>query len=295
MWQARFRVLVVALLASSCGGGSDSPPEPPTSSGTAPEPGVSPTPSPGPAPSPAPTPPAPPPSGATGLDFPSNQPVAYSDIRFTFTGANLLPMQPATYIWNVMPRQQAGFYTTFFHAPDGALSGGGDYYGAHPYPNGGSSGNTHKWEISTWGYDYVTDVNGNSTEVQYGRWHTQALVVANNVLTFYYDLPNTSKRIVVNHPGLNPRSGQALTFGDAPWNLHSERLSGVLRGIRLYSTSLSINDILAEANAPLSTSAGAAAIWYMNMNPTPSDISDKSSRGHHPAWASSARPALWTQ
>jgi hypothetical protein len=75
----------------------------------------------------------------------------------------------------------------------------------------------------------------------------------------------------------------------------AERLNGILRGIRLYSASLSQADILSEATSPLSTSAGTAGVWYMNMNPTPSDISDKSGRGHHPAWAGTGRPALWSQ
>jgi hypothetical protein len=51
---------------------------------------------------------------------------------------------------------------------------------------------------------------------------------------------------------------------------------------------------LAEANSPLSTSAGSASIWYLNLNPRPDDISDKSGRGHHPAWVGNERPRLWT-
>jgi hypothetical protein len=52
--------------------------------------------------------------------------------------------------------------------------------------------------------------------------------------------------------------------------------------------------VLSEVNAPLSTGAGAANIWYLNLSPTPTDISDKSGQGHHPAWVGSARPRLWT-
>ena len=74
----------------------------------------------------------------------------------------------------------------------------------------------------------------------------------------------------------------------------NERLSGLLRGIQIYSSALSINDIFAEVTTPLSSSAGKASIWYLNVNPTPSDISDKSGKGHHPAWVSSSRPGLWS-
>ncbi len=236
---------------------------------------------------------APPATISTGLDFAGNT-GSWADIRFKFTGSALLPMQPATYIWNLMPRQQSGYFVTFFHAPE-TLPNSNSFYGAHPYPIAGG----HKWEIAANFGDFTNDVNGNNTTVQWGRWHTQALVVApsgsNSVLTFYWDLPNTSKKIVATVPTLRPQSGQVLSFGLAPWAVHAERLNGVLRGIRIYSASLSINDILSEANSPMSTSAGSAGVWYMNMNPTPSDIADKSGRGHHPNWASSGRPALWSQ
>jgi hypothetical protein len=61
----------------------------------------------------------------------------------------------------------------------------------------------------------------------------------------------------------------------------------------VYSTNLSLADILSEANAPLSTAAGASSIWYLNMNPTPTDISDKSGKSHNPEWVGSLRPALY--
>ncbi len=44
----------------------------------------------------------------------------------------------------------------------------------------------------------------------------------------------------------------------------------------------------------LSTVAGAANFRYLNVNPTPTDISDKSGRGHHPSWVGSERPALYS-
>ena len=64
---------------------------------------------------------------------------------------------------------------------------------------------------------------------------------------------------------------------------------------QVYSSTLSVADILAEANSPLSTSLGAGNIWYLNLNPTPTDISDKSGRGHNPSWVGNLRPTLWSQ
>jgi hypothetical protein len=240
-------------------------------------------------------------STITGLNFPSNGTTS-QDIRFRFTGANLLPMYPATYIWRVNLRQQPGYYTTFFWGPDGAFTGN-SYYGAHPYPDGGGSNTgTHKWEVSLWGSDYVNDANGNSTQLGYGVWRTQALRVwddgTRKIHEFYWDLPDTTKVIRVpvdrSYGSVIP-SNAALTFGDAPWSIGGERLSGILRGIQLYSSALSVSDILTEAGTPLSTVNGSASVWYLNLNPTPNDISDKSGKGHHPAWVTSARPALWSQ
>ena len=85
----------------------------------------------------------------------------------------------------------------------------------------------------------------------------------------------------------------ALTFGDAPWAPSEEVLNGVLRGIQIYYGLLSLQDITSELASPRSTSAGASNIWYLNLNPTPSDISDKSGKGHNPSWVGSERPTLW--
>jgi hypothetical protein len=245
-------------------------------------------------------------STLTGLDFPGNAGVT-STLRFRFL--NPLPMYPATYIWRAYPRRQAGYYTTFFWANDDGQSNlntvlwlpGSDadsYYGAHPYPNPAPSGTNHGWEIAVERDDFV---NG---RVVYDRWYTQALVVwadasGNKHHEFYWDLPNTgaSHRVVrVSDPSWGTRLPPvpALTWGDAPWAPGEEVFNGVLRGIQIYSTNLSIADILAEARAPLSTAAGAAHIWYLNLDPRPDDIADKSGRGHDPAWVGNERPRLWT-
>ena len=57
---------------------------------------------------------------------------------------------------------------------------------------------------------------------------------------------------------------------------------------------LTLSDVLAEINSPRSTANGASNMWYMNLNPTPSDISDKSGNGHNPAWVGGERPRLWS-
>ena len=199
------------------------------------------------------------------------------------------------------PRQQNGYYTTFFWGNDGEFGWGGvygedTYYGAHPYPPNGSTGTTHKWEISAFAHDYLSAEN-----VVYDRWYTQALRVwadgSGKHHEFYWDLPNTSRVISVDLPAdygsINPPH-PALTWGDAPWAPSNEIMNGIIRGIQIYSTTLTVNDILSESNAPRSTSPGTSNIWYLNLNPTPSDISDKSGQGHHPEWVGSGRPSLWS-
>jgi hypothetical protein len=244
-------------------------------------------------------------SAISGLDFPSN---GGSTVQFRFTGTSLLNPWPATYIWRIKPRQQTGYYTTFFW---GNMAQYGDmrdfqynYYGAHPYPQGGSSGTVHNWEISYDGQDYITDKNGNSTVVEKGRWFTQAFTVrntgSNNIeMTFYWDLGTSTGRVIqttrANYGSQFPPDNPGLCFGDATWSPGNELLSGILRGVQIYSTNLSITEILSEIDNPLSTPAGANNIWYMNLNPTPTDISDKSGKGHHPVWFGSKRPALYTE
>jgi hypothetical protein len=93
---------------------------------------------------------------------------------------------------------------------------------------------------------------------------------------------------------MNPPS-PALTFGDAPWEPGKELCSCVLRGIQIYSSRLSLDDIQSEIASPLSTQAGSDSIWYLNLDPTPTDISDKSGRGNNPDWVGPGRPGLWSE
>jgi hypothetical protein len=247
----------------------------------------------------------------TGLDFPGT---AATTIRFKFANPHLngLPIYGTggagvTYIWKAYPRQKALYYTTFFWGNDdgngsicptfhwvGSCNDADTYYGAHPYPDwqGGSL-----WEIAVERNDYT---NG---AVVPNRWYTQALRVwsdgSGKHHIFYWDLPYTDSSHIVSrisptsYGNTNPPS-PTLTWGDAPWNPGNEIYYGILRGIQIYSSLLSVSDMISESTTPLSTSAGAANIWYLNTNPTPSDISDKSGKGHNPAWVGSGRPTLYT-
>jgi hypothetical protein len=250
----------------------------------------------------------------TGLDFPGNAGVSRT-MRFKFDAPqnNGLPIygpggNGVTYIWRAYPRQQDGYYTAFFWGNDdgqGTINGtfgwkngtADTYYGAHPYPHGGHFGAAHDWEVPVEAQDFV---NGS---VVYNRWYTQALRVWSDASgkhhEFYWDLPNTdaahlvSRTSPTSYGNTNPPA-PALTWGDAPWNPGQEVWDGVLRGIQIYAGLLSLSDIMSEVATPLSTATGASSIWYLNVNPTPSDISDKSGRGHNPAWVGTERPGLYS-
>lgn len=98
--------------------------------------------------------------------------------------------------------------------------------------------------------------------------------------------------------GANP----ANYFGVSDWSTNGsggseETLAGKLRGIQMYDAYLSDADMALEAanqysNTPV-TSAGLANVWYMNQDPTVSDVTDKSGAGHDPSWGNSNRPTDW--
>jgi hypothetical protein len=240
----------------------------------------------------------------SGLDFPGSAAVLKT-MRYRFL--NPLALYPATYIWRAYPRRQAGYYTAFFWGNDdgrGTLDtflwtptkDADSYYGAHPYPNPRPSGTRHLWEISVDREDMV------GRDVVYDRWYTQALRVWSDRRgkhhQFFWDLPRTDANHRVEYIacptwGNAPPPVPALTWGDAPWAPGKEVWNGVLRGTQIYSTRLELAEILGEAGAPQSTAAGAQSLWYLNLDPKPDDISDKSGRGHHPEWVGDERPSLW--
>ncbi len=243
----------------------------------------------------------------TGLDFPGTSAV----IRFKFANPQNIGLpiygpsgRGVTYIWKVYPRQKAGYYTTFFWGNDDNYiwdnGGANTYYGAHPYPQPPGVGSTaHKWEVSCESADFL------GSDVVYNQWYIQALRVWSDSVgkhhEFYWDLPKTDSGHLITHTAAtsygntNPPN-PSLCWGDSQFDYFTEQemYSGIIRGIQIYNVLLSVNDILSEITTPLSTSAGTAGIWYLNLNPTPTDISDKSGAGHNPAWDGSGRPALYT-
>jgi len=239
-------------------------------------------------------------------------------IRRMLYWSNPFPIYDATYVFRVYPRKKPvppfpnGYYTTFFWGNNGTFTwqngNANTYYGAHPYPIPAPNG-PGQWEISVYSNDFVT-----GTEVGWDRWYIQAFRAWRESPTithheFYWDLPDTSKviRTTVTDAGWassNPPS-PAIVIGQAPdnglgqsWGGYEgwEEFNGVIRGIQIYSGLLTVDEIQAEIQSPLSTVNGRARIWYLNVNPRPSDVSDKKGIGtpHNPSWAGSTA-IEWTQ
>jgi hypothetical protein len=254
----------------------------------------------------------------TGLDFPSNgQAPASAFVAFQFHNPQNdgLPIwgpsgQGATYIWKYRPRQQSGYYATLWWSHNGNFTPSA-FYGAHPYPQppGGWTATQHHWEVAGMGgsWDWVDTMAGSPKPVVKDTWYTQALQIRRNAdgtktARFYINLPSVAPGDIIEATapaswGNTMPPSPALTFGDSPWyaQYDHERLSGVLRGIKIFNKALSESDLRAEANSDaLVTTEGQNNIWYLNLDPTPDDISDKSGRGHHPVWAGAERAKLWS-
>jgi hypothetical protein len=221
-----------------------------------------------------------------GLDFPGSAGVN-TTMRFEFTSPP--SAYPATYIWRAYPRQQRSYYTTLFWANNGTFFPSNTYYGFHPYPDWNTT-HQHFWEIATPpGGDFISPMH-----VIYDRWYIQVAVCSESggktVHEFYWDWPDTTK--VIRHTGeryADPPS-PGLVVGDAPWNSGQEVWDGILRGFQFYDAALTISEIKQEIESP----GSARRPWYLNLNPTPMDISDKSESGNHPTWVGAEKPSQWT-
>jgi len=293
-WRPMGNLLLVSLIASvlcACSGGGGS-------GGGAP--GAQ-------APSPSPTPTPTPPPGSTGLEWSGNESTIF-ERRIVFT--NPFPIYPATYVFSVFPRKKdtgpnARYYTTFFWGNNGNFvwdgGSGNTYYGMHPYPTPAPLG-PGQWEISIRSNDFVT-----GSEVQWDRWYTQVIRVWRESASttrheFYWDWPDKTKLLqqtindstwaATNPPRPAIVVGQAPNFNGQSWGGYAgfEEFKGIIRGMQFYNSLLTLPQIDSELAAP----GSAVRPWYLNLNPTPADIGDKSGSNHHPVWEGADRPALWT-
>lgn len=236
----------------------------------------------------------------TGLDFPGNvnfpssSPSSILTWNQSRSGTAPMPAYPATYIWRAYPRPNkdayGSFWTFVFHAryqtSEFNQSATNQYYGMHPYPDPGSGVN--RWEISSHGGDEM------GAPVAFSRWYIQVVIAyesgGDDHQTYFWNWPNTTTDAVTTSGAAMPVAADpAIIIGDAPWNQGFENPNAILRGFQFYDVVLSPAEIAQEIALP----GSVRTPWYLNVNPTPSDVSDKSGNGHNPAWVGSGRPGLW--
>lgn len=271
----------------------------------------------------------PPAAPVTGVIWPSS-PDASSDVRLNWTGAAMVPREDHTIIWQSNHGQQDGFYTNWWHLPDAASSFPGTVYcyGTHPYPTTGSvngagestggtggTGTVHYHEIAALGTaDYITSpsaANGGPFIVTKGVWVTSARtceLISGTTLrhTYWPDISNPTSFIRQDKTlaSLDTPTAERVVFGGAPWRAdqptsgkNDEAASGTFRLFKKFAAALVIADIQTEAANEADTAvtaAGIASLHYSNINPTPTDVTDKSGNGNDPAWANANRPTLYT-
>jgi hypothetical protein len=182
------------------------------------------------------------------------------------------------------------------------------------------SGTNHYYELTGDGGDHISTPNwylesGESMAslvVTKDIWVTQARTAklinsgADIEEIYYPDLENNPdfrirylKSVSTLYTGpLGTPANPAFYFGASDWSATgsatSESPSCYLRFIKLFSAALTKSEILSEAavesDSP-QTSAGSAAVHYINTNPTVADVTDKSSAGNDPIWANANRPS----
>ena len=246
----------------------------------------------------------------TALVFPNNTDVSVDiKVAFKLTGANVLNIREFTEIkrvWINGAQTGAGYSSIFWHSRgDGAFSATPDYVGFCPYSD-------MKWEISAEGGDDRTDENGNNTDVAYATWIRQAGVCrpgsgSRTVSDYYWDLGTSTNRVISRETGepngLNNSSNSPhIMWGENLWS--TERMNGRLRGIQLYDEDLTAGGTSTAhivALSALETDAqvleycaanGITSLWFLNMNPTPDDITDKSGNGRHAVWQDASNKAV---
>jgi len=257
-----------------------------------------------------------------GLDYPLNY-VAGGDIRLVWDGANLLPRNNHTAIWKAKYKQQVTtYYAVAWHSVNTGTWDFGVYnFGTHPYPaatgtydgsgfatagDAGASGN-YFMEMAGAGsaVDKIAIPMEPAMKLEVGRWYTQARTAStsgsNTIHRFYPDLDNFPSLYIertTNTASIGTPADPAFYLGASDWTTtfgdqNSETPGAVIRHVLLYDRALSQAEI--EAKADLTTNDTTDPdIWYSNIDPTPTDITDKSGAGRTPTWDNANRPALFT-
>lgn len=258
-----------------------------------------------------------PPAPASAMLFPTKGPSS-ANIQLLWQGADLLPRENHTAIWKINHTQMTGYYAVAWHTShDGTWHASGYEYGTHPHPCDGTvlssgqravgtsgSGEEHFFGVSGLGaFDYIASPGQQAAgQLEYGRWYTQARTaeLINDGATvrhrYYIDLENDPDLFIQqdNSASWPTPVDPTFLFGSSPWATQ-ECLGGMLTAIQLYDAALTAAEIVARMNLETDAAVVAAdpgSLFYCNVLPTPTDVTDKSGNGHHPSWVNANRPTL---
>lgn len=250
-------------------------------------------------------------NGASGGDIRLNWPVA------------IVPRYPHTIIYQMLHYEQLGYYSGPWHTHnDGSFhSDFWEWGGCYGYPHDGTmessgqatgagqlgpTGDTHFYESAGLGsHDYIGDEQDprQNFPVTYNvaLWMARScrIVGADIEHRVYPDLSQSTRyiRTLVPIADIDDDAGGSdiFAFGASEWtgngNTNSETPYGWTRGFQWYDDFLDTAEILTQ-KALTSNAAVAAhsACVYVNLNPTHTDVQDKSGLGNHPSWDNSNRP-----
>lgn len=154
------------------------------------------------------------------------------------------------------------------------------------YINGGVKHHDFIW-------DWDLFVSSGGTDGVFGYSHSNAF-------------PNPPTPSIVFGQAAPDASG-LLSWGGWPGY---EEFKGILRGFQVYASrvgavstgSASVSGgnhptlaNLANVTSEIATPGSTTSLWYLNLDPTTTDIADKSGAGHHFSWAHATnRPNNWT-
>lgn len=246
---------------------------------------------------------------STGIIFPKNGSADGLTTYFGWTGAGMPQPYPLTLLskWCPFSIGHTGYYGPPFWWGDDASFTGVGYFGAPPYPvNSSTETSVYNWEIAMNASDYISGDGGVSTLIDRIGFFSQALVTrvpsgTDLEVKSYFALPDTTKTNTVLQAlyaatfPVSPYASKILAVGASPWAADVERTYGILRGLQIYTTNLSQSNVLLAAACDTNAEVLALGLspWYLNMDPLPTDITDKSGNGNNPSWVINNAAKPW--
>lgn len=268
----------------------------------------------------------------TGNDYPSNN-AANSDVRLLLAAA-AWSRTSMTLMWKRRWRAQLGYPAFFCISPKTGSWDSGAYtviFTGHPCDGTkdstgqrlvgtGSSGSVHYEEIAGLlaAADFIASPASPGPQSTFllvdNTWRNQCAVIApngsNTEHTYYPDLANRPTEFIkqsvvtasIASGGASPKGYLGAHDWTATGSSNEECPSGVYRGYAAWVPALT-NATHIAALSKLETDAevrdycaanGLTQPKYLCMNPTPSDVTDKSGNGNNPTWDNARRPTLWS-